>query len=114
MINRWIKASRNTADGIKALWQERAFREELIASCIGLIALYFMPFASLLKLILVLLLMLLLVVEAINSAVEAVVDRISKEIHPLSKIAKDIGSAAIAIVIVMNLIAWGFAIFVQG
>lgn len=111
MINRWIKASRNTADGIKVLLDERAFREELFFGVIGLALIYFLPLASLLKLILVLLLMLLLVVEAINSAIEAVVDRISKDIHPLSKAAKDIGSATVALVIIMNIIAWVFALF---
>jgi diacylglycerol kinase (ATP) len=111
MINRWIKASRNTFDGLKVLCKERAFREEIILSLIALIVIYFMPLAGILKLILILLLMLLPLVEAINSAIEAIVDRISTEIHPLSKIAKDIGSAAVAIALVMNIIAWCFAIF---
>lgn len=111
MINRWLKASRNTADGIKVLLHERAFREELFFGAIGLVLIYFLPFAALMKLLLVLLIMLLLVVEALNSAIEAVVDRISADIHPLSKAAKDIGSATVAMVIVMNIVAWGFALY---
>ena len=111
MIKRWLKATRNTADGMKALWKERAFREEIYFATIGLIVIFFAPFSSLLKLILILLLMLLLIVEGINSAIEAIVDRISKDIHPLSKIAKDIGSATVAMAIVMNIIAWCFAIY---
>lgn len=110
MIKRWIKASRNTADGINVLLRERAFREELIFGAIGLVLLCFMPFTSLMKLLLVLLLILLLIVEAINSAIEAVVDRISLDRHPLSKAAKDIGSATVAMAIVMNIIAWLFCL----
>lgn len=111
MINRWIKASRNTFDGMKVLWKERAFREEIFLSLIGLLAIWLMPLLGTLKLTLILLLIFLLIVEAINSAIEAVVDRISTEIHPLSKIAKDIGSAAVAMALIMNIIAWCFAIY---
>lgn len=110
MITRWIKASRNTIDGFKVLWHESAFREEVIASLIALIFIFALPIENMLRLILILLLLLLLIVEAINSAIETVVDRISTEIHPLSKAAKDIGSAAVAITLLMNVIAWVFAL----
>ena len=55
--------------------------------------------------------MLLLVVEVLNSALENIVDRISLDIHPQSKVIKDMGSAAVGLTILMNLIAWGFAIY---
>lgn len=48
-----------------------------------------------------------MIVELLNSAVEATVDRISKSLHPLSKQAKDIGSAAVFFVLVFLSLTWG-------
>ncbi|MEO7031242.1 MAG: diacylglycerol kinase, partial [Herbaspirillum sp.] len=45
-------------------------------------------------------------VELLNSAIEAVVDRISLERHPLSKSAKDFGSAAVMLTLVLALLVW--------
>ncbi len=50
-------------------------------------------------------------VELINSAIEAVVDRFGGEIHELSGRAKDIGSAAVAVAIMMVIMVWGLIIF---
>jgi len=52
-----------------------------------------------------------LLVELLNSAIEAVVDRISLEIHPLSKRAKDMGSAAQTIALLMVAAVWGLVLF---
>jgi diacylglycerol kinase (ATP) len=51
-------------------------------------------------------LMLGLVVELINSAIEAAIDRISLELHPLSKNAKDMGSAAQMITLALIILVW--------
>ena len=111
---RLIRATRNTLDGIKVLWRnERSFRQELYLSVIVLPMIIFMNISSLLKLLLGLLLLLLLTVETLNSALEAVVDRISLETHVQSKMAKDMGSAAVGIVIVMNIIAWVYALSIH-
>jgi diacylglycerol kinase (ATP) len=61
--------------------------------------------------LLVLVLVFVLIVELINSAIEATVDRISLEPHPLSKRAKDIGSAAVALSIGIAMVAWGVVLF---
>ena len=55
--------------------------------------------------------MLVLVVELLNSAVEAVVDRVSLENHSLAKRAKDIGSAAVMVALVNVPITWGLVLF---
>jgi diacylglycerol kinase (ATP) len=52
-----------------------------------------------------------LIVELINSAIEAVVDRISLERHPLSKNAKDFGSAAVALSILLAAAIWAVVLF---
>ena len=50
--------------------------------------------------------MLVLIVELLNSAIEAAVDRVSPDLHPLSKRAKDIGSAAVMLAIVTCALLW--------
>ena len=55
-------------------------------------------------------LVLVLLVELINTAIEAVVDRIGGEYHDLSKIAKDSASAAVAISLLLVMFAWGMLI----
>jgi diacylglycerol kinase (ATP) len=54
---------------------------------------------------------LVLITELINSAIETVVDKISLEWHPLSKRAKDIGSAAVLISLVNAAVLWGMAVW---
>ena len=49
---------------------------------------------------------LVLIVELLNSAVEAAVDRISFERHPLSKNAKDFGSAAVFLTVILAIVTW--------
>lgn len=90
-----------------ALKHEHAFRQELF------LALIFLPFAVLLPLtlgeraLLIATLLLVLVVELLNSAVEAVVDRVSLDNNDLSKRAKDLGSAAVFLSCTIVLVVWG-------
>lgn len=95
-LRRIMSALRYSLDGLRAAWRhEHAFRQELmlfVAGGIVALALRISPFD---KLVLIGVLVLVLIVELINSAIEAVVDRVSLERHPLSKNAKDFGSAAV-------------------
>jgi diacylglycerol kinase (ATP) len=50
--------------------------------------------------------LLVLIVELLNSAIEATVDRISLDRHPLAKRAKDIGSAAVLLALLNVLVVW--------
>lgn len=65
-----------------------------------------LPISILEKLALVFVLAFVLVVELLNSAIEAVVDRISLERHPLSKNAKDLGSAAVFMSVIVAVLTW--------
>ena len=56
-------------------------------------------------------LLLILIVELLNTAVEAVVDRVGTEDHPLSGRAKDLGSAAVLMSLVLAAMVWAFVIF---
>lgn len=106
-LTRIINAAGYSWKGIKTSYMsEAAFRQE-VWLCIVLIpaALYFAPsLAGMLMLIASLLLV--LVVELLNSAIEAVVDRIGDEHHALSGAAKDMGSAAVLFAIVIAVLVW--------
>ena len=94
--------------GIKAAWKnEQAFRWE------AAIVLLMMPVGLWLgrtaveRALLIACSMSVLITELLNSAVEAVVDRIGPERHELSKRAKDMGSAAALISMVTAVVVWG-------
>jgi diacylglycerol kinase (ATP) len=89
-----------------ALQAEAALRQELFA-CIVLIPLaLFLPVPALERLLLVLSMLLVVLTEFLNSAIEAAIDRISLERHPLSGQAKDLGSAAVAVALLMSALCW--------
>lgn len=94
-------------DGFVTAWRiEHAFRQELIFVVIGAIVALFLPVTAFEKLVLIGVLILVLIVELINSAIEAVVDRVSLERHALSKNAKDFGSAAVFLTFALVFGAW--------
>lgn len=94
--------------GFKMAWKsEHSFRQELMAAIPAAIIALLLPVSALEKLALIGVLILVLMVELINSAIEAVVDRISFESHPLSKNAKDFGSAVVFLALVLAAATWG-------
>jgi diacylglycerol kinase (ATP) len=111
-LKRIIGAFFYSLDGFKAAWQnEHAFRQEMLVVVVGTAAALSLKISAFEKLVLIAVLMLVLIVELINSALEAVVDRISLERHPLSKNAKDLGSAAVALAIMLAIATWGVVLF---
>ena len=106
-LGRIFKAFGYSIQGLNhALRFEAAFRQELILIVSTTIALWFLPITLLEKTVLLGTHFLVLIVELLNSAVEAVVDRVSTERHPLSGRAKDLGSAAVLLAAVFMLCAW--------
>ena len=98
--------------GFKAAWtNEAAFRQEMLVVVIGTVTALSLKISAFEKLMLIAVLVFVLIVELINSAFEAVVDRISLEPHPLSKNAKDLGSAAVALAIGIAVAAWAVVLF---
>lgn len=94
-------------DGFKSAWQnEHAFRQELVMVVCGAVIALILPVSAFEKLMMIAVLVLILVVELINSAIEAVVDRVSLERHILSKNAKDFGSAAVLLTVLIALATW--------
>ncbi|OOE85674.1 diacylglycerol kinase [Salinivibrio siamensis] len=106
-IKRIFKATEFSIKGLKAAWKnEAAFRQEILLALILVPLALLMPIALLTKLILIGSLLLVLIVELINSAIEAVVDRIGNEHHELSGQAKDIGSSAVLLTLILALLTW--------
>ena len=107
-LTRLIKATRCTAQGLAAAWtNEAAFRQECLAALVLLpLGLWLGP-GGIGKALLAGSVLLVLVVELLNSALEAVVDRIGLERHELSGRAKDLGSAAVACAIGLAALVWG-------
>jgi len=94
-------------DGLlHAIKNETSFKLELLIALIVFPAIYFFPFALIYKLVLVITYFLIMIAELLNSAVENVVDLVTKEIHPLAKAAKDIGATAVLFSVVLHIICW--------
>ncbi|CAN5200800.1 diacylglycerol kinase [soil metagenome] len=93
--------------GFEAAWKnEHAFRQELFLVIPATIIALLLPVSALEKLMLIGVFVMVLVVELINSAIEAVVDRVSLERNPLSKNAKDLGSAAVFLMLSLAAATW--------
>ena len=85
---------------------ETAFRQEVVVTILLTPVIIFLEVSAMAKLMLAGSLFLVLFAELINSAIEAVVDRVSFERHELSKKAKDIGSAIVFLALVYAGIVW--------
>jgi diacylglycerol kinase (ATP) len=106
-IARIANACRYSAQGFShALRHEAAFRQELLFAVPAIIGVWYLRVTPVEKIVLLASVVLVLVVELLNSAIEAVVDRVSLEPHPLAGRAKDLGSAAVMLSIVFMLVTW--------
>ncbi|EGQ9299913.1 diacylglycerol kinase [Vibrio vulnificus] len=106
-IRRIVDATGYSMKGLKAAWiNEAAFRQEILLTVALTITAFFLPVTTIERILMVSSLLLVVIVELINSAVEAVVDRISDDWHELSGRAKDIGSAAVFVALALALFVW--------
>jgi diacylglycerol kinase (ATP) len=91
---------------VAALRFETAFQQGFLLLIGGGIFSFFLDVSPVERLALIAVLLLVVLVEALNSAIECIVDRISTEKHPLSGRAKDYGSLAVFIAIILALTTW--------
>ena len=106
-ITRIIKAAGYSWKGFRAAWiNEAAFRQEGVASVIAIIIACWLDVDAITRVLLIGSVLLVMIVEILNSALEAVVDRIGSEYHELSGRAKDMGSAAVLLSICVAVITW--------
>ncbi|MFT4069334.1 diacylglycerol kinase [Paraburkholderia sp.] len=105
---RALFALRHSCNGIVAtLRAESAFRQEALLAAILVPVALIVPVEALARVLLIASVLLVLLVELLNSAIEAIIDRISLEQHELSKRAKDCGSAAVTIALLICALTWG-------
>lgn len=106
-VRRLLNATRYSLEGLGAAWRhEDAFRQE-VALCVVLLPVaLLLPLPGTDKVLLMGSLLLVLIVELLNTAIEAAVDRDSPEINPLGKRAKDYGSAAVMIAVLVAGLTW--------
>jgi diacylglycerol kinase (ATP) len=94
-----------------AFRNEAAFRQELgLAAILAPVGIW-LGTTGVERALLVGALLLVLMVELLNSAIEAVVDRVGLERHELSGLAKDIGSAAVFVSLMNVLVIWGLVLW---
>jgi len=111
-LKRIVSACRYSMDGFQHAWRhEHAFRQELMVAVPAAIVALLLKISAFQKLALIAVLGLVLLVELINASIEAVVDRVSLERHPLSKAAKDLGSAAVALAVAMAAATWAVVLY---
>jgi diacylglycerol kinase (ATP) len=111
-LARIAAAFRYSIAGFQTAWRhEHAFRQELMVAVPATVLALVLQISAFQKLALIAVLGLVLLVELLNAAIEAVVDRVSLERHPLSKAAKDLGSAAVALAITMAAATWAVVLY---
>lgn len=107
-LRRILDAAGYSAAGLTTAWRgEEAFRQEVLLGLILAPSALWLGQSAMERLLLVGSWLIVLIVEILNSAVEAVVDRISDDHHPLSGQAKDLGSAAVFLSLVLAALVWG-------
>ena len=110
-IRRIIRAMGFSSQGLAAAWKhEAAFRQEIVLLVILVPTALWLGETVLLQALLIAVCLLVLIVELFNSAIEAAIDRHGAEQHELSGRAKDMGSAAVLISLLIVLLTWGAVI----
>jgi diacylglycerol kinase (ATP) len=111
-MDRVIRAAGYSVEGLIGAYKgESAFRQEFWASIVMLPLAFWLGRTWVEVALLAGTVMLVMVVELLNSAVEAAIDRISFENHELSKRAKDLGSAAVLLALILCAGVWASAVW---
>ena len=107
-LKRIFNATGYSIDGLTAAFKgEAAFRQLVLLNVILIPLSFVFDVSKVEHALLIAVCLLALIVELLNSAVEAAIDRISLDLHPLSKNAKDMGSAAQLISLTIIGTVWG-------
>ncbi|WP_299999215.1 diacylglycerol kinase [uncultured Cedecea sp.] len=106
-ITRIIKAAGYSWQGLKAAWRnEAAFRQEGVMTVIAIVLACWLDVSPVTRILLIGSVVLVMIVEILNSAIEALVDRVGTDYHELSGRAKDMGSAAVLIALILAAVTW--------
>lgn len=109
-IIRVFNATKYSIKGFKSAFKtEQAFRQDFLCFLINMVCIYFFVYGKADKIWISWLFccgVFLLMAELVNTAIEYIIDRISNEVHPLSGMAKDVGSAIVFLAVVNLLTSW--------
>lgn len=105
-LSRVFHAGSYSIQGLKAGWYETAFRQEALASFVMLPLAFWLGKTWVETALLAGSVLLVMIVELLNTSVESAIDRIGPEWHDLSKRAKDMGSAAVLLSLLLCLGIW--------
>ncbi len=109
-VSHLLAAATYSADGARRLLGESAFRHELIAFVVAMVLFVFVG-ATLFEFVAMTILFLLMIAfEALNTAIEEIVDRVSPEISEMGKHSKDLGSFAVFCLIIANAACAGYVV----
>jgi diacylglycerol kinase (ATP) len=107
-LKRVISATFFSLAGLRAAWRgEAAFRQEILLCAVLIPAAFWLGTTAIERSLLIGTCLIVLIVELLNTGIEAVVDRIGAEHHDLSGQAKDLGSAAVFLSLLLVLVVWG-------
>jgi diacylglycerol kinase (ATP) len=109
-LNRIIHAGGYSIEGLKAGWGETAFRQEAIAAVLLVPMAFWLGETWVETALLVGTVLIVMIVELLNTGIETAIDRISPEWHALSKRAKDMGSAAVLLSLLLCGGVWAAAL----
>jgi len=110
-LNRLWHAAGFSLAGLRAGWSETAFRQEVLAAAVLLPAAFWLGTGWVETALLAGSVLIVMVTELLNTAIEAAVDRVGPEWHDLSKRAKDMGSAAVLLSLVLCSGIWLAALY---
>ena len=102
----WYASGYSTAGLKTAYIGEAAFRQLVLLNLLLIPAAFMLDVSRVERALLIAVVFLGLIIELLNSAIEATVDRISLEVHPLSRQAKDMGSAAQLLGLILIVVVW--------
>lgn len=107
-LKRLFFATGYSISGFRAAWRyESAFRQELLLFVVAAPLGWWLAETAVERALLIGCLLIVLLVELLNSAIEAAIDRIDVDEHPLSARAKDLGSAAVMVSLILVVTIWG-------
>ena len=110
-LSRVLHATGYSIAGLRAGWGEAAFRQEAILAVVMLPAAFWLGNSWLERAVLAGTVVLVLIVELLNTGIETAIDRIGPEWHALSKRAKDMGSAAVLLSLLLCAGTWAGALW---
>ena len=112
-LNRVWHAFGYSLSGLNAAWYEKAFRQEAVAAFVMVPLAFYLGKTWIETTLLISSVVFVMVVELLNTGIESAIDRIGPEWHELAKRAKDIGSAAVLLSLLLCIAVWSAALWIN-